>query len=624
MALPIRFDLPSVPISLREPAAAPPAAGQSGFRESLDRARVPDPVSPPVSSTPVAPAPAPSPASSASPPKEGSGESRPRRSDSGEGSPSDQSATPPERTPATEVVDDSSAGDGAEPLPEEAQDDVTISPESAAAAESLTATISATVAADPAVASAAGAATPQTPEPSGKVATATGKPLTNATDLAVDAEKISPGHRAAVRSTRSAANAATGSNPGANHSKTTQPAGTEPAALRSGEEAKRVSQVTTQVAAASAEAAPEEATSQQLVLNSRPTDTAGLPGESAAEPAAELAAGPALLEANSEAAGVKVGTAGSDSSKLPEAGEPVIHSAEATGQQPDRIEGEQAPRDSRAAGPSTDAARATVGAKRSPATRTASTTTVGPALDSTAPGSSGTGTDELVAAGPRTDQPSPAQVQTVPPVAADSTRSTAGPADAASSSAATNAPAPLGWIGRAAGESNGSANGGVPAPGSVPGAHGWREADRVRLVQRVARAFEVALDRGSPLRLRLSPPELGSVRIEIQIHDGKMHARLEAETPVAQAALLDNAGALRERLGEHQIRLERFEVDVMDHSRQGLSDRQDRSATDWTRDDPEGGTGGRGRRRQGALASAPEPAPAPRRGGGATNLDVVI
>lgn len=98
--------------------------------------------------------------------------------------------------------------------------------------------------------------------------------------------------------------------------------------------------------------------------------------------------------------------------------------------------------------------------------------------------------------------------------------------------------------------------------------------DRVRFVQRVARAFHVASQREAPLRLRLSPPELGSLRIEIHLQNGVMNARLEAETPAAQAALIEGYPALRERLAEQKIRLDRFDVDLLQERSADGSPRQ--------------------------------------------------
>ncbi|MEX2170848.1 MAG: flagellar hook-length control protein FliK [Pirellulales bacterium] len=86
--------------------------------------------------------------------------------------------------------------------------------------------------------------------------------------------------------------------------------------------------------------------------------------------------------------------------------------------------------------------------------------------------------------------------------------------------------------------------------------------DAARFVGRVAGAFRVAQDRGGVLQLRLSPPELGSIKLELLVESGSLTARIEAETPSARKVLLDNLPALRERLAQQDIRVERFDVDV--------------------------------------------------------------
>ena len=67
------------------------------------------------------------------------------------------------------------------------------------------------------------------------------------------------------------------------------------------------------------------------------------------------------------------------------------------------------------------------------------------------------------------------------------------------------------------------------------------------------------------VRLRLSPPELGSLRLEVSVRDGAMTARLEVENQSARQLLLDSLPALRERLAQQDIRIERFSVDVGPH-----------------------------------------------------------
>jgi flagellar hook-length control protein FliK len=88
--------------------------------------------------------------------------------------------------------------------------------------------------------------------------------------------------------------------------------------------------------------------------------------------------------------------------------------------------------------------------------------------------------------------------------------------------------------------------------------------NQTRFVDRVARALRAAQGREGMLRLRLHPPELGSLRIELRMQNGALSARLEAETTAAQSLLIDHAQMLRDRLVEQGVRIERFEVDLLD------------------------------------------------------------
>jgi flagellar hook-length control protein FliK len=60
----------------------------------------------------------------------------------------------------------------------------------------------------------------------------------------------------------------------------------------------------------------------------------------------------------------------------------------------------------------------------------------------------------------------------------------------------------------------------------------------------------------------LSPPELGALRIELNVKDGVMSASLQTENANARKLLLDNLPVLRDRLAEQNIRVDRFDVDV--------------------------------------------------------------
>lgn len=86
--------------------------------------------------------------------------------------------------------------------------------------------------------------------------------------------------------------------------------------------------------------------------------------------------------------------------------------------------------------------------------------------------------------------------------------------------------------------------------------------DPSRFVTRVAKAFQTANERGGTVQLRLSPPELGAMKIQLTVKDGVMSASMETENAGARRALLEHLPALRDRLAEQNIRIEKFDVDV--------------------------------------------------------------
>jgi hypothetical protein len=140
------------------------------------------------------------------------------------------------------------------------------------------------------------------------------------------------------------------------------------------------------------------------------------------------------------------------------------------------------------------------------------------------------------------------------------------------------------------------------------------EIERVRLIQRVSRALHAAADQGGVLRLRLSPPELGSVQLEVSLREGTMHAHLSTETTAARTLLLDHLPELRERLADLGVRLERFDVTYLNTGTGGQSP---------SPQDHRGGAVPPYRQRINQAAGEPAPAAAARRRG-QHGLDVLI
>lgn len=95
----------------------------------------------------------------------------------------------------------------------------------------------------------------------------------------------------------------------------------------------------------------------------------------------------------------------------------------------------------------------------------------------------------------------------------------------------------------------------------------------VKLVQRVLRGVEQLANGGGQVRLRLHPPELGSLQMSLRIEVGQVFAKLEVENSTAREVLLNNIQTLRDRLAEQGMKVAAFEVEVStDSSGSGTSD----------------------------------------------------
>ncbi len=161
-------------------------------------------------------------------------------------------------------------------------------------------------------------------------------------------------------------------------------------------------------------------------------------------------------------------------------------------------------------------------------------------------------------------------------------------AEAAAASAVETASTADPGTASAAGRANGSADGlaagtattdsvqNHAATGRASGKEPAHGADAAKFVQRVANAFTALGQRSdATVRLKLHPAELGSLRMEITVKNGVLSAHVEAETTTAQNLLVDNLPALRERLAEQGIKIERFDVGVGDQTPGGPFERSD-------------------------------------------------
>ncbi len=130
-------------------------------------------------------------------------------------------------------------------------------------------------------------------------------------------------------------------------------------------------------------------------------------------------------------------------------------------------------------------------------------------------------------------------------------------------------------VGRAGGGAS-SGNGASFGPSSSVAGPGGQ-----KLLLRVVQAMRQAVRRRGVVRLKLHPPELGSVQLQLRLRRDGVEAKLQVETSQAQQALLDNLHQLRQRLAEQDVKILRFEVDLMNqpfgHSGNGSGPEQQRS-----------------------------------------------
>lgn len=125
------------------------------------------------------------------------------------------------------------------------------------------------------------------------------------------------------------------------------------------------------------------------------------------------------------------------------------------------------------------------------------------------------------------------------------------------------------------------------APPRTEGADGVRArygidpVEHRRFLHRVGRAFEAAEARGGEIRMRLSPPRLGGLSLEVRLDGDKLAARVETETEAARQLILEQLPVLRERLAERGISIEQFDVDLFRETPgDGGSPREERSGDD--------------------------------------------
>ena len=87
---------------------------------------------------------------------------------------------------------------------------------------------------------------------------------------------------------------------------------------------------------------------------------------------------------------------------------------------------------------------------------------------------------------------------------------------------------------------------------------------RVKLVQRVAKAFAHLRQQSGQVRMRLATEGLGSVAVEMQVRGGRVDAAVIAESEAASTTLREHLPELRSKLQQSGLQVDRLEVRTED------------------------------------------------------------
>lgn len=80
------------------------------------------------------------------------------------------------------------------------------------------------------------------------------------------------------------------------------------------------------------------------------------------------------------------------------------------------------------------------------------------------------------------------------------------------------------------------------------------------VVNQVAYAIQYTHSSGQGMQLHLTPPDMGSVQVDVTVRDGVLSARLEAQSSSTQQILSDNLPALKESLSQQGLAFDRIDV----------------------------------------------------------------
>ena len=117
------------------------------------------------------------------------------------------------------------------------------------------------------------------------------------------------------------------------------------------------------------------------------------------------------------------------------------------------------------------------------------------------------------------------------------------------------------------------------------------------LVDQLGRQISRSIQKGDRvLKIQLKPPELGVVKVELDLKENVLKLGMITENSAVKELLLANANELKEALVEQGVKLEKIDVQIGDHSNQTLRDlkeglKEGRNGNQGENEDPSHSTG---------------------------------
>ncbi|MCY2975384.1 MAG: flagellar hook-length control protein FliK [Planctomycetota bacterium] len=98
---------------------------------------------------------------------------------------------------------------------------------------------------------------------------------------------------------------------------------------------------------------------------------------------------------------------------------------------------------------------------------------------------------------------------------------------------------------------------------STAGSTGLTKYQEQRVLQRALAGIEQLQDGTSPVRIRLHPPELGSLQVTVRVENSQVSAAIEVEHTAAKQVLLENLPKLQASLKDQGITIADFRIEVV-------------------------------------------------------------